>query len=396
MKTIITVFKKEMLDTIRDRRTIMMMIVIPLLLFPVIFKVMSVVEKSVSDKAKAKTLRIAASTNGNSDRFLEIIGGEETVVVVAGVHPDSIKSYIAADSLDGGFVMSSDFDDNITNNKPGRIDFYYKATGEKIVRDRLQDIADKYEEELLDARFERLDLNREVVDGIDLRSHNIASMKEKFGKQIGGFLPYIFILFCFMGAMYPAIDLGAGEKERGTMETLLTAPVNRYHVLMGKLGVIVVSGIMSAAVSIGGLYIGVRQVGDLPPEIMETVIKILGVDTVILVISLLLPLTIFFGGILLSISLMARGFKEAQSMVSPLNIAVIVPAVIGTIPGIELTFVTALIPVLNVSLATKEIIAGTATVPLLITVYATLIGLALAAMAVAAKQFNRESVIFRT
>jgi len=145
-----------------------------------------------------------------------------------------------------------------------------------------------------------------------------------------------------------------------------------------------------------GLYIGVRQAGDLPPDFMDIVVKILGGNTIALVMSLLIPLTVFFAGVLLSVSLAARGFKEAQTLIAPLNMAVIIPAAIGMMPGLEMTYITAMIPVLNVSLATKEIIAGTITTPHLITVYVTLIGLALASMAMATTQFNRESTIFRT
>ena len=221
-------------------------------------------------------------------------------------------------------------------------------------------------------------------------------MKEKFGKQVGGFLPYIFILFCFMGAMYPAIDLGAGEKERGTLETLLTAPVSRFHILLGKFGVIVLTGFLSAIVSMVGLYIGLRQSNELPPEILDIIVKILGVDTVLLIFSLLLPLTVFFAGILLSVSLSARSFKEAQTLVTPLNIAVIIPAAIGMVPGISLNFKTAMIPVLNVTQATKEIIAGTITTANLVVVYISLVALAVLSLWGSVLWFKRESTIFRS
>jgi sodium transport system permease protein len=196
--------------------------------------------------------------------------------------------------------------------------------------------------------------------------------------------------------MYPAIDLGAGEKERGTMETLLTAPVNRFHILLGKFGVIVLTGLASAVVSMFGLYLGLRQSKELPPEIMEVIVKILGAETILSIFSLLLPLTVFFAGILLSVSLSAKSFKEAQSLMTPLNLAVIVPAAIGMMPGVEMNFVTALIPVLNVSLATKEIVAGTMGTGYLVTVYVSLSAFAVLSLMGSALWFKRESTIFRS
>jgi sodium transport system permease protein len=397
MKTITTVFKKELLDSLRDRRTIVFMIVIPLLLFPVLFRIMMSVEKSQADKERAKKLRVACIDRGNAADFVAALSARGDVVLVPSVAVDSVSALIKADSLDGAFVFAESFDEDVAEMRPGRVDFYYKSTDDRaIVQDRLRKPLEEYENTLLAQRFARLELDSTIVDAVDLRSQNVASMEERVGKAVGGMLPYIFIIFCFMGAMYPAIDLGAGEKERGTMETLLTAPVNRFHILLGKFGVVVLSGLVSAGVSIFGLFIALKQSNEIPPQFMDIILKMLGWDTIVLVLSLLLPLTIFFAGLLLSVSLTARSFKEAQSMISPLNIAVIVPAAIGLVPGIKMSYATAVIPVLNVSLATKEIIAGTMRTPHLVAVYASLIALALLSLYGSVWWFKRESTIFRS
>ena len=397
MRTVSTVFRKELIDTIRDRRTIVFMIVIPLLLFPVLFKILFSVQESHTKKAEQKILSVVIFDRGNAAQLVDILRSRDDLEIVVGIPEDSVRNYIQSNRLDAAFFIASDFDEDVANFAPGRIDLYYKSTDDQnIIRNRLSKIVDDYEDDILDARFDSLDLDKDVVNGVELERHNVASMKEKFGKQVGGFLPYIFILFCFMGAMYPAIDLGAGEKERGTLETLLTAPVNRFHILLGKFGVIVLTGFLSAIVSMVGLYIGLRQSKELPPEILDIIVKILGVDTVLLIFSLLLPLTVFFAGILLSVSLSARSFKEAQTLITPLNIAVIVPAAIGMVPGISLNFKTAMIPVLNVTLATKEIIAGTITTANLVVVYISLVALAVLSLWGSVLWFKRESTIFRS
>lgn len=397
MRTIFTVFRKELVDTIRDRRTLMFMFVIPLLVFPILFKVMFTVEKSQRDKASAKTLRVACVTNGNAGRFIEMLSSQSDIEFVSSVPIDSVGAFIRSDKLDGAFVFRDDFDADVAALGSGRVDFYHKSTEDReIVASRMRSFIEDYEAELLAARLAQLELDKDIMRPVDVREKNVASMQERIGSEVGGFLPYIFILFCFMGAMYPAIDLGAGEKERGTLETLLTAPVDRFHILLGKFGVIMLSGLLSAVVSMVGLFIGVRQAGEIPPEIMSVIVTILGADNIILLFTLLIPLTIFFAGVLLSVSLTAKTFKEAQSMISPLNIAVLVPAAIGVVPGVEMNFATALIPVLNVSLATKAIVAGTMQTSHLIVVYVSLIAFAMLSLALAAQWFKRESVIFRT
>lgn len=397
MKTVTTVFKKELRDSLRDRRTIMFMVVIPLLLFPTLFRIMMSVEKSQAEKERAKKLRVVCIDRGNAAPFVAALRARDDMVLEPGVAADSLAALIRADSLDGAFVFAQTFDEDVADMRPGRVDFYYKATDDRaIVQDRLQKPLDEYEQTLLAQRFARLELDSTIVDAVDLHSENVASVQERVGKAVGGMLPYIFIIFCFMGAMYPAIDLGAGEKERGTMETLLTAPVNRFHILLGKFGVVVLSGLVSATVSMIGLFIAIKSSHEIPQQFMDIIVKMLGWDTIFLVISLLLPLTIFFAGILLSVSLTARSFKEAQSLISPLNIAVIVPAAIGMIPGIKMSYTTAVIPILNVSLATKELIAGTMQTQYLVVVYVSLIALALLSLYGSVWWFKRESTIFRS
>jgi sodium transport system permease protein len=397
MRVIFTVFKKEMIDTLRDRRAIVLMVVLPLLLFPTLFHVMVTVQKRQAHKAEARQLRVACIDQGNAPRFVEMLKERTDVEMVDGVPREHVAAMIQADSLDGAFLFSSSFDDDIAEMKPGRLDFYFKSTGDlEIIQNRLRETVDRYQKELLDERFKRLELDQTIIEPVKLEPHNVASMEERVGNSVGGFLPYMFILFCFLGAMYPAIDLGAGEKERGTLETLLTAPVNRLHLLLGKFGVVVASGLLSAIVSMTGLMVAIKQSNDVPPQFLDVIMKILGWDTILLLLSLLVPLTIFFAGVLLSISLTARSFKEAQSMISPLNVAVILPAAIGLTPGMVLNYKMALIPVLNVSLATKAIIAGTISAPQLAVVYASLILFAVLSLWGCAWWFGRESTIFRS
>ena len=155
------------------------------------------------------------------------------------------------------------------------------------------------------------------------------------------------------------------------------------------------TGILSAVISLLGLYIGITQARDIPPELLQTIMSILEINSIILLISLLLPLVVFFASIQLSLSIFAKSFKEAQSIINPLMIAVIVPAFIGLLPGMELTSKTALIPILNVSLATKAILAGTTDTMLLAEVYVSLVVFAVLGLLICTKIFDREDLVFR-
>lgn len=396
MPKIWTIFRKELIDTLRDRRTLLTMILVPLLLYPILFSVIGKISVSQVKKARQKTLNVALYTYGNAEAFGRMLRERDDVRVVEGVPRDSISAYIRADSLDGAFVFHERFDQQVADLKKGRVNFYFKSTDDgEIIKDRLQELLRTYEKTLLSERFAALELDESVVQTVDVVEVDVATPKERLGKAIGGVLPYIFVIFCFMGCMYPAVDLAAGEKERGTLETLLTSPVSRFQILVGKFGVVVLAGLISAAVSILGLYIGVRQVEEIPPELFDVIVSILAVDSIALLLTLLIPLTIFFAGVLLSLSIYARSFKEAQSIIGPVWIVVILPAAVAMVPGLTLDNITALVPILNVSLATKEILAGTADPLLLAETYISLIILAGLSLYGASLWFSREDIIFR-
>jgi len=396
MKKIMTIFKKELIDSIRDRRTLITMVVVPLLLFPILIGISSKIMISQARKAREKTLRIGLMTYNNAREFRESLLGREDVAVIDHIDAELGQQLIKKDSLDAFILFEKDFDKRVGDMLTGRITLYFKATEEReIEKRRVLTLLNDFERELRSSRFDKLNLDLSIIETIDVDEQNLATPKERLAEVIGGFLPYLFIIFCFMGAMYPAIDLAAGEKERGTLETLLTSPVGRFQILLGKFGVVVLTGILSAAISMLGMYVGIRQVKEIPPELLNMILSILEFDSIILLISLLLPLTIFFAAILLSLSFFAKSFKEAQSIISPMMIVVIIPAFIGLMPGIRLTPTTALIPVLNVSLATKGIIADTIVPGMLIEVYLSLIVYAALSIVVCSKIFTREGTIFR-
>lgn len=396
MKTIIIIFKKELIDTLRDRRTLITMVLIPLLLFPILIGISSRVMRSQIKQAQEKSLKIGLLTGGNAAEFKQMLLSNKSVQVIEGLTVDSARTLIQQDSLDAFIEFTQDFDKNVADLKPGKVTLYYKMTEQSsIEKQRVMSFLNEFEQQLRAARFKKLDLDESIVKTIDIQERNLASAKEQIADVIGGFLPYLFIIFCFLGSMYPAVDLAAGEKERGTLETLLTSPAGRMQILLGKFGVVVLTGILTAVIAMVGLYLGIVQTKEIPPELFKTIIGILELRSVLLLLSLLLPLTIFFAAVLLSLSIIAKSYKEAQSIISPMMIVIILPAFLGLMPGMNLDAITALIPILNVSLATKAIIAGKIAPAMLAETYFSLVLFAGLSLYACAKIFGHEGTIFR-
>ena len=396
MNTTLVIFRKELKDTLRDRRTLISMVAIPLLLFPLLLGISTKVMRSQLEKAQDKVLRVAVQTSGNAGGFVTLLKNDPKVSVTENLPADSAQALVAVDSLDAFVLFAPDFDRQVASLHPGAVTLYFKAPElRSIEKQRISALLTRYEQSLRADRFKKLNIDESITRTMQIDERNLASAREKIAEVLGAFLPYLFILFCFLGSLYPAIDLGAGEKERGTLETLLTSPANRMEILVGKFGVVALTGIATACIAMVGLYVSVLQIKEIPPELLRSILDILQLRSIVLLLSLLLPLTIFFSAALLSLSFFAKSFKEAESTITPLMIVIIVPVFIGLMPGMTLNGVTALIPILNVSLATKAIIAGTIKPLLLAEVYGSLILLAGLSLFVCAWFFGREETIFR-
>ena len=167
--------------------------------------------------------------------------------------------------------------------------------------------------------------------------------------------------------------------------------------MLGKFTVVALAGLVSAVIAMFSLYVSVAQgVDGIPPELLAAVAQVLEPVTIATVLALLLPLSMFFAALLLMLSVYARSYKEAMSIISPLMIVVLFPAMIALLPGSELTPVTALIPILNVSLATRALISGTADPALVALVFASLVALAAASLWACTRWFAREDIVFRS
>jgi sodium transport system permease protein len=396
MKKIMVIIKKELLDILRDRRSLLMMVVMPIVLIYLFMNLTITLSRSQTKKAEKKVLKVGLISHGNAQALRAKLLERSDMKIDETIAADKINDLIQEKKLDFAIVFQEGFDQKVAEKGSGEVELYYKASRENnIARRRVTALIKEYREELLAVRLRELNLANSFVEPLTIDETDLSTQKEKLGETIGGFLPYIFVIFCFMGAMYPAIDLAAGEKERATLETLLTSPASRMQIVLGKFFVVTFTGLISAAISILALYLSLKGTPEIPKNTMETLVRIIEPKSVGLLATLLLPLCLFFAAALLSISIFARSYKEAQSLIMPLYFLVLVPVIIGLFPGIYLNATTALIPVLNVSLATKEIISGTIKTGLLLEVYASLLVLASLSLFFCSWWFKREEVIFR-
>lgn len=392
---ILTIFKKELKDTLRDRRTIIAMVVIPILVFPLIMGLMTQISSSFKKEQQEEMLTIAMISNEPGNKLIKAIDaipdslGPKSLVFMNDT--SSLSSLIERDSVQIAIEMPSGIDQRLADNEMVPITIYLKETNLGY-KSRIKNYLEIIEKKELSSRLVKLNIDEKELNPLDEQYINLSSSKEMIGKIAGGFLPYLFIIFGFIGCLYPSIDLFTGEKERKTLETLLTTPVARWKILIGKMLVVVLSGLAAASFALLGLFLALNVFELVPdPKIMGVVNSILSLPFILSLYLLLIPLTVFFAGVMIPITIRAKSFKEAQSILTPVNFVIILPAMIGFIPGIELDVTTALIPIVNIVLATKELVAETLSPGLMLLVFGVMFVFAALAVMISYKRFEKES-----
>jgi sodium transport system permease protein len=309
----------------------------------------------------------------------------------------ALADAVRREELAAGLAFGDDTQARLAVGAPAELTVYYLGAAERstLARDSLSVVVREVGARLTRERLEARGLPAALVTPLRARPSRLPG-PGLVAKLVSRLVPYLIILFAFLGAMYPALDLGAGEKERGTLETLLLAPVTRGALVLGKFGAVFLCSIVSAALATGSLALSF-QLGALGPAAPGGEALALGAPAALAALALVLPLGAVFAALLLALSLYARGFKEAQAYASPLLVGLVLPAFVSFLPGVRLDLVTAAIPVVNVSLALRETFLGNLDLVLgpLAIVLGSTVAVAAALLWLTARLAGREAVLFR-
>lgn len=389
----IIVFKKEIKDLFRDRKTIIIGILIPLLIFPIMFGFMGRGMENSTEQV-AENLKIAIIDNGNSSlgAFLK---AQKNIKII---QSNDLEGDVQEGKIYVGIVIPDDFEKNIQEEKSTEISIMYDDTDQNsdMAKSLITSIINEaYSEEVVKSRLSARGIDISILSPFSLKEETVAKEKGGIGKLIlGMILPMMLILYAMTGPMAAATDLGAGEKERGTLEPLLTTQTSRMNLLFGKLLAITVMGVIGSAASLVGVFLGFKSGGDM---FGGEVSLAMPVRTLLLIGVCTILLTMVFGALELSISIYARSFKEAQTYLSPMTIIGIVAAYGTYAMDIKNVSIAVLnIPLVNIVIIIKELISGIFNpVHIGITFGWSLVYIA-ASVLFARYMFSREEVIFRT
>jgi sodium transport system permease protein len=396
-----TVFFKEMKDVLRDRKTLLLMIVLPIVVVPLLLNLLIGFVIKKEQEAKTEVLEYVVFGDEFAPELAKTFEAANGFKKVTLGSLDELVAAIREDRIDFGLVIPEKTAAQLSGQEQASIELHFdNASMGSKVEDRVQDLVEKFNDGLTAARLAKLGVppgqkQKSLLEPVRLRKQGTGKIREVIGDRIGGMVPYFFIAFCFMGVVYPAIHLGAGEKERGTLETLLLAPIPRHQVVLGKFLAVFCGGIIAVLLNLAslGTWLAIKA-GELR-GIIGTLIGSIDLLDLVLLALMLIPVAAMFAALLLSVSIFARNSAEASTLISPFGIVLIVPAALAMLPGVELNWFWAWVPITNVSLAMKELLKGTMDYTMLLAIFASSTLIAGGLLFFCAKWFNRESVLFR-
>lgn len=398
------IFRKELLELVRDRKTLFFMIALPLLIFPIIFGGMFYFTAKAVTESQTKTLSYAVSGAEYAPELMAALTEVDSLELIelAGDLSDSerVKEVIKASDVDFVLQIPSNYSNDVYQSGQITLKLVLNDAQLNSVRSRIRDVTDEIEKINQRKAFASINISESIQEAmlnpILIEKINLADKREQAGAQFGGLIPYFMFILCLQGAMLPAADIGAGEKERGTLETLLLSPIERHKIVLAKFLTIATAGVTSALITVLSMALWTLVVSIYMPmgPVVEFISTIDWVDF-ILVFLMLVPVVATFSSLLLTLSIYARSFKEAQGYMSPLMIMVFLPVIVTLIPGIELKGVWAWIPLTNVALAIKELVKGTMDYVQLVGIFGSSVLLAGALLAFCVYWFKQEKVLFR-
>ena len=373
MRTLGIVFKKEMREILRDRRTLIA-IGLAALATPAVLIVISQVT------AKTATQVYTMGYQG------DIPTGLGTLLVATGLRLQPVADAAAAakHEVDIGVVF-----------QPSQIDEYYDPTRQsaQIADTRLQTVLGQYDAAKAAAALKEKGIDPGLLNPLPVRVHPLSSPVRAAGNAfLSFFLPYILITMVLTGGLSAALDASAGERERKTLESLLLTPAPRSRILLGKILAISVISLVAAVAAIGSMLLALTQI-----PLLGTHVTLSPLAAAVMV-WLAVLLAGSFSSLTMALGTLAKNFRQGQAYSTPLYFITVFPAsIILFIPDFNPNLAYYLIPILNSVLVLRDaIVHNSVNWPALGITTASLIATALACWFAALRMFTRETLLVRS
>lgn len=393
LNNISNIWRKEVLDIVRDRKALRQMLLVPLIL-GIFYAVLNPLLGSLINSRQEETLVIPVQgLEYAGQAFIDTFAQYD---IVLEPYSGDLEATIASGEEAAGLIFTPGFGENVADEKEATLIVRTNSTsgglfGGGISLGKLELALNAYNQQVTVQRLQERSVDLAVLAPVTLDAEDLASPAQQAGAAAAFFLPILVAISAVQGGMFIAIDVTAGEKERGTLESLLVTPTSDAEIFVGKLTAVFTITAIPIILTLLGFWVA----SGLLPESMTDGVGPLPFAIIFKVILLSLPLALFANVILMVISIRTKAFKDAQSALTPVMfVAMFVAMAAAFVPpvGESLTF---LLPVYGTSAVVSVLTLG-GIVPanailfsIIGNVVATVIGIGLAM-----KIFNRERLLY--
>lgn len=382
---------KELKDALRDRRTILAMIVIPIIVLPVLMFLPAFLASP-----ERNPVRIAVIQSDNtSDDFLASLASNQIHIVKIG-RDENITKLIQNGDYELGMELPHDFSRILeAPDQMATITIFVDQSSARgtIALSLVQDAITKYTNKIVSERLAKTGLPPEALTPIQTDVHPV-TVTGAGAILLAILLPLFLGIYAVTGAMYFIMDTTAGEKERKTLEALLTMPATRTEIVLGKFLIAVLIALVSALLAILGMGGGaillsgaVRESSAPSLSVSAPNLFLIGLATLVLAMT--------SASLEMMISIFARSFKEAQNLLSPLTIVVVVPAIAMQYMSEQTLRSFAVAPIFNAMLIIRDALLNRVSSTSVVLELSSAFVYMIIALAIAIKIFNSEKAMVR-
>ena len=397
--TVFSLYKKEMLDIFRDKKTMIIMVLVPLFLYPAMMLGTLLIMSNISQESLEKTYQvgIVASEEAEAVEALLLDGEDDYEYFFETTVYDDAKTCEQA-LIDGqihAFIQITDGEDGRKIYEVGTVSSVMDSvTSGGYIKEILGGYRDSLRNDLLEEQFGDYE---EILNPILIEGKDLATIEESAGSIFGYIIPFMLITSVLMGAVYPAIDVTAGERERGTLETMMTLPVKNSEMMFSKFMAVSTVAVMSAFLNLLSMFL----MGLYMYDSMQLATTAFGdmnllqfIPSVIALLVCMPIFAMFASAVCLSICIFAKSFKEANNYSTPILLVFMFASMAGMLPNITLDAKTSLIPIVNVSLFIKAVFELKFEWEYIILVLLSNVVYSVVAVVLMSKLFSSEDVLF--
>lgn len=391
MKKIGILVKKEMTEILRDKKTLIIMVLMPLILYPVLMIGLTIGLNFVINM-QDKEEHVVGYQISDADYVAPIIDYYDT-------HKEDLELNLSF--VDSGSSSEADVWISFSGNEDNvKIEAEYTSTNQVSgsTESDLEDLIDNYTDAVIEQNLAEEGLTKEFLTPVTYKAVDTVSTSESIGLNMGGSIGMMLVVMILMGAFYPAVDVTAGEKERGTLETLLTLPVTNFEMIMSKFISVSVFASVTALLSLvalGGsvVFMFFAIPADSASETLQIPLDVFLSGVPVLLIALIAT-ALLITAFSMCFCVFAKSSKEANNYMTPVMLVVMLASMIGMIPTVELNYTFAIIPFINITLLIKQVLGQQLDIYLAFVTIMVNIAYSIITVWVLAKMYDSEDVMF--